>query len=346
MSLFGKILAILNVVAAIGFIYMAASDYSKRQQWSYAVFRHDLAMNGLPVDENQKDVDGNQIFKNLNQATLTDVFQQAGGQPVKTQLEEVNKKKSEVIGKIDAEPMTVPNILYPEPPTITLETPAQKRAWYLLPFARTITDRDPLLYQIYNPKEEKVPAEALEQLFNDALARNSAGDKQQAIADLLLGLLEPGEGDSGMFGTQAFNRYLTIVGRKAAATALDNQAAMMAQLVHETNDALAAGRAAFAAAHAQGVMRNLDILAVLQKEKETLELQRNQTARQKDLVADRDRQIKDLQGKLANAQKTTRANLAEQEKLQHAFLEAERKLRDANNKNQGLEQEIKKLEEK
>jgi hypothetical protein len=135
------------------------------------------------------------------------------------------------------------------------------------------------------------------------------------------------------------------VGRKAAATALDNQAAMMAQLVHETNDALAAGRATFAAAHAQGVMRNLDILAVLQKEKETLELQRNQTARQKDLVAERDRQVKDLQGKLANAQKTTRAYLAEQLKLQEALLNAQRKLRDANNKNQGLEEQIKKLEQ-
>jgi len=342
MSLFGKILAVLNVLAAIGFIYMAISDYAKRQQWNYAVYRHDLAMNGLPVDENQKDVDGNLIFKNLNQATLNDMFQPAGGQPVRTQLEEVNKVKNELMGKIDGGPMTVPNILFADPPTINLDNPAQRRAWFLLPFARTITERDPLLDQIYNPKEEKVPAEAVDQLFNDALARGSAGDKQQGVAYLLFGLLDTGEGD--LLESQAYKRYVTIVGRKAAATALDNQAATLAQLAHETNDALAAGRSAFAAAHARGVMHNLDVQGALQKEKDTLELQRNQTARQKELVAERDRQVKDLEGRLEKARKTTRAYLTVQERLQHAFLEAERKLRDANGKNQGLEQQIQKLE--
>src|SRR5262249_53984650 len=165
---------------------------------------------------------------------------------------------------------------------------------------------------------------------------------QQGIADLLLGLLDPGEGE--LIGSQAFNRYVTIVGRKAATTALDNQASMLAQLARETNDSLAVGRAAFAAEHARGVMRNLDVLAALQKQKETLDLQRNQTARQKDLVAERDRQIKDLEGRLAKAQNTTRAYLTEQMKLQKHLLDAERKLRDANSKNQGLEKEIRKLE--
>ncbi len=58
MSLLGKILALVNILAAVGFIYLAASDYGKRQQWSYAVYRHDLAINGLPLDEKEVDVDG------------------------------------------------------------------------------------------------------------------------------------------------------------------------------------------------------------------------------------------------------------------------------------------------
>jgi hypothetical protein len=341
MSLLGKILAILCAFAAIGFIYMAISDYGKRQQWSYAVFRHDLAIDGLPLDESQLDLDGKSIAKNLNQATLTDMFQSGGGSPVSTQLAEVNRVKGVINGKIDGDPMTVPNLLYPDPPTISLDTPAQRRAWFLLPFAKSISERDPLLTQIYNSKEEKIEAAAVEQLFTDVLARGSAGDKQQGIADLLLGLLEY-EGDP--FESQAFKRYLTVVGRKAAATAIDNQAATLAQLARETNDRLAADRAAFAAAHGRGVIRNLDIVAALDKEKATLELQRNQTARQKELVAERQKQVQELEGRLKSDQKKTRDLLDAQEKLQKALLDADRQLRDANKKNQDLEQKIQKLE--
>jgi hypothetical protein len=343
MSLLGKILAIINAVAALGFIYLALSDYGKRQQWSYAVFRHDLAIDGLPLDESQLDLDSKPIAKNLNKPTLDEMFQQAGGQPVKTQLEELNRRKSEVISKIDGGPMTVPNLLDANPPTITLDTPAQRAAWFLLPFAKSILERDPLLTQIFNPKQQNVNAAAIEQLFTDVLARGSAGDKRQGIAEVLLGLLEPGEGDP--FESQAFKRYVTVVGRKAAATAIDNQAAALTQLARETNDVLAAGRATFAATHGQAVLRNLDIVAALQKEKETLELQRNQTARQKELVAERQAQVDKLVARLEAARKTTRAYLDAQEKLQKALLDGDRQLRDANSTNQGLEQKLQKLEQ-
>jgi hypothetical protein len=334
MSLLGKILAIINVLAAAAFIYFAASDYGKRQQWSHAVYRHDLAINGLPLDDNQKDVDGNLLAKNLNQTTLNEIFQGAGT-PVSTQQAEVQNVKKAVIDKINGEAMTVANPWNNQP--LALDTPEKRRAWFMLPFATSLSDRDLRVSQMMggNPPVDEA---AIEQLFTNFTVRESAGDKQQGYANLLFGLLEPGESD--LFESQAFKRFVAVVGRKAAATAIDNQAAGLTQLARETNDALAAGRATFAAAHAREVMRLRDLAGVLQREKETLELQRNQTARQKDLVNDRKRQVNDLENQLEKGRKTTRALLAEQERVEKALIEQQRWLRDANSKNQGLEKQI------
>src|SRR5262245_44888888 len=65
MSLFGKILAVLNVLAAIAFVVLAAMDYQRRQDWSFAVLRHDIALRGLPVNEDEKDREGNLLVREL-----------------------------------------------------------------------------------------------------------------------------------------------------------------------------------------------------------------------------------------------------------------------------------------
>jgi hypothetical protein len=342
MSLLGKILAVFNFLAVLGFIYFAATDYGKRQQWEYAVFLYDIALDGLPVDENQKDVDGNPIFKNLNKATLTDMFQSVGGQAVSTQLAEVNNVKSALVQKIDSpDAMAVPNPWTNQP--LTLDAPEKKRAWYMLPFARSLSDRDLRVTQMIQA-DPKLDAAAFEQLFTDALARNDAGDKRNAIADLLFGLIEPGEGD--LYQSQGYKRFVTVVGRRAAATAIDNQASALASLSRETEEVLAAGRSTFAEIHGRMTTHASDLFDALQRDKAALELQRNQTARQQELVNESDRHVKDLQGQLSAARKKTRDDLNKQEKLEKALLDADRKLRDANDKNQGLEKTIRKLEER
>src|SRR5262245_47048625 len=177
MSMLGKILAVVNILAAIGFIYLAASDYGKRQQWSYAVYRHDLAIDGLPLDEKETDLDGVARVKNLNQATQADMFQPAGGQPVTTQLAEVLRVQNALHARIDdGQAMTVANPLTNQP--LQLDTPEQKRAWFLLPLARTLTDRDVRLNQLL-VADPKLTAEVFDQVFTDVQARTDPGDKRQ-----------------------------------------------------------------------------------------------------------------------------------------------------------------------
>ena len=74
MSLLGKILAVLNVVAAIAFAYLAVSDWAQRRSWVYATYRLDLTLHGLPVDETDVDVAGLPQNDKLSSTTLTDLF--------------------------------------------------------------------------------------------------------------------------------------------------------------------------------------------------------------------------------------------------------------------------------
>jgi len=91
MSLFGKLLAIFNVLAAIAFICVGVLDYSQRQAWSFAVLRADWLIQGLPFDETEFTLDGDKRFEQLDTKALGDVFSNAGGNPQPTQLAEVRR---------------------------------------------------------------------------------------------------------------------------------------------------------------------------------------------------------------------------------------------------------------
>jgi hypothetical protein len=93
MSLFGKLLAIFNVLAAIAFFSVAVLDYSQRQAWSFAVVRADTLILGLPFDENETTVDGDKRTEHLDAKVLNEIFSNAGGIPQPTQLAEVRRVK-------------------------------------------------------------------------------------------------------------------------------------------------------------------------------------------------------------------------------------------------------------
>src|SRR5207253_3508323 len=96
---------------------------------------------------------------------------QGAGAPISTQTDEVAHVQQALNEKINGGPITVPNVYSGNPPTISLETPAQKRAWFLLPLARTLSERDTLMAQLRNSKEEKVDAAAFDKVFTDALSK-------------------------------------------------------------------------------------------------------------------------------------------------------------------------------
>src|SRR5262245_48343710 len=133
MSTLGKVLAFVNVFAAIAFVCLAAADWGKRQAWSYAVFRHDLLIHGLPVDDKQIDVDGEPLVNHLSDKTIAQILPSA---PKKTQVDEARRRHDDLKREIESDPNTA----------------LAKLERTLVPLQRTRGERDALIAQIRNPK--------------------------------------------------------------------------------------------------------------------------------------------------------------------------------------------------
>jgi len=101
MSIHGKILAVLNILAGIGVLALMGMNYVKRQNWEYAVFRQDLMINGLPVDDKETDQLQQRIVDKIGPKTQQDLFKQTSPTtPVTTQEAEVNRVKSELTKQV------------------------------------------------------------------------------------------------------------------------------------------------------------------------------------------------------------------------------------------------------
>src|SRR5947199_10541867 len=96
MSVLGKILAVLNVLGVCAFLFIGLLGYSKRQTWAYVNFRHDLAIKGIPVDEQEQDADGVKRVDRLHAQVLTELL---GSTQVNTQAKEVTRVKDELDAK-------------------------------------------------------------------------------------------------------------------------------------------------------------------------------------------------------------------------------------------------------
>jgi hypothetical protein len=104
MTLLGRILAILNVVAAVIFFALLAMDYGQRQAWSFAIFRLDLQLQGFPLETDNLDpsVPHERVLsQHLDEQTLKLAFSGVG-EPVKTLEEEVQKLQGRFLDEINA----------------------------------------------------------------------------------------------------------------------------------------------------------------------------------------------------------------------------------------------------
>lgn len=103
MSIFGKILAVLNVLAVIGVIALLGMNYAKRQNWEYAVFRQDLMIKGLPLDDKETDDLQQPVVSKIGEKTRQDLFRQASpATPVATQQEELKRVEDALRGQVQA----------------------------------------------------------------------------------------------------------------------------------------------------------------------------------------------------------------------------------------------------
>lgn len=95
MSLLGKIFALLNTMLAFGLGVILIMDLGARRNWTYLVFRQDLAIHGLPLDFEETTSNGINISSNLTDDIVKSVFENAGKLPVYTQVDEVKRVYNE-----------------------------------------------------------------------------------------------------------------------------------------------------------------------------------------------------------------------------------------------------------
>jgi hypothetical protein len=135
MSLFGKILAVLNVLGAIGLFLLAVMDYGKRQAWSYNVMQHELVLRGMPLDDKETDAQGRPLADRLSEGTIAGHFANAGGSGKPTQVEEVADLQAKFNAALAAMPSEREQTHY--------------LARILLPLSETYLEREELLAARY-----------------------------------------------------------------------------------------------------------------------------------------------------------------------------------------------------
>jgi hypothetical protein len=183
MSLFGKVLAFLNVAGAVAFFCLASLDYAKRRAWEYEVFRHELMLNGLPLDKEERTPEGQPRYELIGEPTQQAIFASVGGNPVTTQEAEVQNLQNTLDSRIRG---------------AGKDQQLYQSARVLLPLAETNFEREQL--QAYRAHfATKAAAAALKKRYQEAFAqavrlpaeddpvKTFAGRFRRAVNDLAQG---------------------------------------------------------------------------------------------------------------------------------------------------------------
>lgn len=321
MSTLGKVFAALNIVAAVAFVSLAAMDWGHRYAWRYSVFRHDLAIKGLPVDGQEKNLDGIPVVDLLTDKTLQEVFQGAGA-PVKTQVEEVKRRQEQLQSELAA---------------ADRKTVSLKLSRTLLPLARTRGQRDALAGQIQIGKVNGLLTpdgpffrEALQ--GKDAKGNDLEQDQRRAAIAHVLVLLSDDAAE--------MQRAIAVVGLEAASRALDGQALAFGGMDQSVRADTTSRRAEFETSNKQ-VVQLIEVLASrLADIRNALQHQRDLNARHQTLVAGRQADLTDVTNQLDLAGKATQVELARQSLLEKELFNAERAYGEAMETNQKLERQL------
>jgi hypothetical protein len=235
MSLLGKVLTILNALAAIAFLVLAGMDYRARNDWAYGVFRHELAIHGLPLDDRDDSWrPGRPIVKDVSEKTLADLFSKAGSfdKNVKTQLAAVAYAKKQALDFVDAG---------------TNDQEKRDRialAW--LPQLTHASLRDDLRKRFASKSIDELRTElstlfdyVTQELTKPANQKSTAEVRRMMVADLLYNF-NPGN------EPELRERCLATVGLEAYVGAADRQATNLFGMINNLDLAIREESAAFA----------------------------------------------------------------------------------------------------
>lgn len=302
-------LVVLNILAALAFVWMAALAQSKRS-WAYEVYRYDLALQGLPVDDQEKDLDGRPLVNNLSDATLRSLFE--GRQPVRTQQQAVEAKYSELTGIVNG-----------------MQEPQKRERLVALlrALARSGAERDAAAAM---STEELI--EALNKAFAPARDPGRSLDQRRlAIAHVLINLADTPE---------ERERVQRIVGLETYARELNLQAEALQEAARWADKNLESDRTAFEIHYRRLLQQLLAQAERVSDLKATLQEHRALSDKHRVLIANRQAEVKNFGTSLQTARRELDRALAEQAQLEKDLFEAQRQVGRLADENRRLEQQL------
>jgi hypothetical protein len=328
MSLLGKILMVLNIVAALLFLMVAMIDWGTRQLWAYQVLRHDLALNGLPVDASPDfTAPGTVSADDLHEQTLEEVFKPVGGNPVRTQVEEIQRKRDELEAELKALPVA---------------DRTRKLKDILMALTQTGDERD----RVAGLTREADLWKEYNRWFDEALSpdpdpdneqrRRDFNEQRRAIAHLLYNLSPDPAWQQ---------RVMVVVGVRQYLREGERQAADLERMAQRARELTTSEEIAFINQYKDLIARRTQELA-RQNELLQAELKKQEDLKEKHtaLVKAREEEIKEFREKTAKAKEATAEALLKQHEQEKELFEAQKNLIDDFDRNIQLERQIRRLE--
>jgi len=308
MSTLGKVLAAFNVLMALAiFFYFFPTHWGTRHGWAYSYYRHELVLDGLPLNDQAKDTEGHALKDKISESDQKQMFQGAG-EPVRTQMEEVENVRNDL------------NKLQNENPARLTEI--------LSNMARTGGEREEIL--------AKKPADVAA-IFEEV---DNAKDKspaalRAAIAHLLFNSYEKKEREK---------RMLIVVGLKEYTREVNEEADALVSMTARVRRAMQRDLSGFEAQYAQ-LIKDIQILAEkIEDAKTQLEFQEQLTKSHNSLVMKRTQDVEALKKAILDARLATRKATEDLAKEQKLYFQAEAEAGKRAKENQDLEREIRKRE--
>jgi hypothetical protein len=331
MSTLGKILTFLNVLAAIGLFILAGKDYSEFRQARYAVFRHEIYLTGLPVD-NKELTPGRPdepIFNRLeSDAVLKDIYQgneggaDLGGPEVRTVLEELDRVQKRVRANVSAQ-----------------SGDAQRKMirGYLLMQANDIGEREALRKRIEEDKIEDLLSE-LDKRFDATKHLNASGDPSRPLVRLAAGRLLV----NLSFEDKWLERVRVVCGIEALSHGIDESARRVEQMIADVKDGITRDQGDF-------IARYRDMIQQLKLDAENIYQASQRLAEQKVVVADRQKEVQQRQtevdrntAQLAALTAETDKEVARLEAIQKDLFAVQQRLGKALDSSRAIEEQLQK----
>jgi hypothetical protein len=331
MPLGAKFLAFLNIIAAGGFVYLAAIDLSMRQAWSLEVFRQEVLLNGLPADQSDAvhRVDRS-LYSDLSNATLASMFKNKNydaGPVVSTLQEEAQRVKDGLKGEKDVDKLRT--MILDQGTTVERRDELYQKTEYLdANGLRKILDADSL---------RKILGQMIDEAMSFANPDNP--DKydpelaRQRMAHILYNM-----------GQEAHQRVMVVVGMRAYIREAELQAANLREMAARSREIMVKDRAHFEAEFLRLVAR----VFVLSEQVEDMKL----ALKTKQDIRERvDVELKGREGEkakllmdLAKAKADTGVALEEQAALEKYLFEINTELGRYKDHTEKMERELRALE--